>query len=111
MSDSLAAQVEVARASIAEKLILRHLMELYNYDFSEFDKTWNLIKRIPMSLVCSAMTISITTGQTRAAELASQNLQLLRLTNQIIQAVSYICETKHARSIQSRYQLTRFFYT
>jgi predicted acetyltransferase len=37
MSENLAKQVEVTRASISEKLILRHLMQLYNYDFTEFD--------------------------------------------------------------------------
>jgi hypothetical protein len=29
--------IEVAPATIAERPILRHLMELYQYDFSEFD--------------------------------------------------------------------------
>lgn len=39
MSENLVSQVEVTRASRAEKLILRHLMELYSYDFTEFDQS------------------------------------------------------------------------
>ena len=30
-------QVEISRATVLERPILRHLMELYQYDFSEFD--------------------------------------------------------------------------
>ena len=37
MSENPTAQVEVAPASIQEKLILRHLIQLYSYDFTEFD--------------------------------------------------------------------------
>ena len=37
MDEDLAAQLEVARATSSERLILRHLMQLYNYDFTEFD--------------------------------------------------------------------------
>jgi predicted acetyltransferase len=35
----MAEQIEVRRATVGEKLILRHLMQLYSYDFSEFDGT------------------------------------------------------------------------
>jgi len=37
MNESLAASVEVTRALVDEKLILRHLMQLYLYDFTEFE--------------------------------------------------------------------------
>lgn len=37
MSQHLVDQVEVTRARISDKLILRHLTQLYNYDFTEFD--------------------------------------------------------------------------
>ncbi len=38
MEKSVRESVEVKLASYAEKIILRHLFELYSYDFSEFDK-------------------------------------------------------------------------
>ncbi len=37
MGEQLAGAVEVKRASISEKLIMRHLIQLYSYDFTEFD--------------------------------------------------------------------------
>jgi predicted acetyltransferase len=37
MSENLAESVEVKRATIGEKLVLRHLVQLYSYDFTEFD--------------------------------------------------------------------------
>lgn len=37
MGENMAGSVEVRRASIGEKLIMRHLMQLYSYDFTEFD--------------------------------------------------------------------------
>jgi predicted acetyltransferase len=37
MSQPATAAVKVLRASIHEKLILRHLLQLYLYDFTEFD--------------------------------------------------------------------------
>jgi predicted acetyltransferase len=36
MGESLAESVEVRRASIGDKIILRHLIQLYSYDFTEF---------------------------------------------------------------------------
>lgn len=38
METSAHESVEIKLASYAEKIILRHLFELYSYDFSEFDK-------------------------------------------------------------------------
>lgn len=37
MTESPAEQIEVKRATIGEKLLLRHLVQLYSYDFTEFD--------------------------------------------------------------------------
>lgn len=37
MGECRAASVEVRRATVSEKLILRHLLQLYCYDFTEFN--------------------------------------------------------------------------
>jgi predicted acetyltransferase len=37
MGEQVVGQVAVTRATIGEKLIMRHLMQLYNYDFTEFE--------------------------------------------------------------------------
>jgi predicted acetyltransferase len=37
MGESLPDNIEIERASKDEKLILRHLMQLYSYDFTEFE--------------------------------------------------------------------------
>jgi predicted acetyltransferase len=37
MGERLAGRIEVRRASTAEKVVVRHLMQLYNHDFAEFD--------------------------------------------------------------------------
>ena len=38
MRENTTAEVLVTRATIEDKLILRHLMQLYNYDFTEFEE-------------------------------------------------------------------------
>jgi predicted acetyltransferase len=38
MGEGLSESVEVRRASIGDKLILRHLIQLYSYDFTEFEE-------------------------------------------------------------------------
>jgi predicted acetyltransferase len=39
VGESLTESVEIRRASYTEKSVLRQLLELYSYDFSEFDST------------------------------------------------------------------------
>jgi predicted acetyltransferase len=37
MGENIIEEIEVTRATVHEKLILRHLIQLYSYDFTEFD--------------------------------------------------------------------------